>query len=224
MQQIGAGPNPATLRKTNKRLAESTSSKKCERPLTKSAYGSSQPLPAFLRLLSRLSLLGGLLLGGSGLLGSSRSTLLLSALSILAIGRGPESEVVPQELHDQSAVAVALLGQGVKLGNGVVEGLLGEVACTVGGVEDLVVENGEVQSETKADGVSGGEIGLGNFGSVLYGGDQQIAQSAVRKMQMPWAPYLVGVVSGSGSNLALLAGGELSEVTVVVTLPVNPRG
>ena len=33
------------------------------------------------------------------------------------------------------------------------------------------------------------------------------------------AAYLVGLVGGSGSDLALLTGGELGEVTVVVTLP-----
>jgi hypothetical protein len=31
--------------------------------------------------------------------------------------------------------------------------------------------------------------------------------------------YLVGLVSGSGSDLALLARGELGKVAVVVTLP-----
>lgn len=31
--------------------------------------------------------------------------------------------------------------------------------------------------------------------------------------------YLVGLVGSGGSNLALLPGGELSEVAVVVTLP-----
>lgn len=33
--------------------------------------------------------------------------------------------------------------------------------------------------------------------------------------------YLVGLVSSSGSNLALVARCELSEITVVVTLPVD---
>lgn len=84
-------------------------------------------------------------------------------------------------MHDQGAVAVALLGERVKLGNSVIEGLLGEVASTVGRVEDLIVEYGEVQSETEADRVSGGEISLGNFGSVLDGGDQQMLQNAVRR-------------------------------------------
>lgn len=35
---------------------------------------------------------------------------------------------------------VRLLGQGVELGNSIVERLLGEVASTVGAVEDLVAE------------------------------------------------------------------------------------
>jgi hypothetical protein len=41
------------------------------------------------------------------------------------------------------------------------------VAGTVGGVEDLVVEDGEVEGEAETDGVSGSELGLGNVGSVL---------------------------------------------------------
>lgn len=87
--------------------------------------------------------------------------------TLVAIGRGPESEIVTQKLHDEGAVTVALLREGVELSDGVVKGLLGEVAGTVGRVEDLVVEDGEVQRETKANGVGRGEIGLGNVGSVL---------------------------------------------------------
>lgn len=113
--------------------------------------------------LGRLGLLG-LLLGDRSLL---RLVLLLGGLTLNVIRRSPEGQVVAQQLHDQSAVAVALLGEGVELCNSIVEGLLGEVACTVRGVKDLVVEYREVQSETKADGVSGGEVGLGNIGRVL---------------------------------------------------------
>jgi hypothetical protein len=36
---------------------------------------------------------------------------------------------------------VRLLGKGVELGNGVVEGLLGEVTSSVGRVEDLVADD-----------------------------------------------------------------------------------
>lgn len=125
--------------------------------------------------LDRLGILGllGLLFGSRG-----GSSLLLGFLllgdgtlgTLVTVRRGPEGEVVAQELHDEGAVAVALLGEGVKLGNGVVKGLLGKMAGTVGRVEDLVVENGEVQSETKADRVGRGEVGLGNIGGVLNRG------------------------------------------------------
>ena len=77
-------------------------------------------------------------------------------------------EVVAEELHDEGAVAVGLLAEAVELGDGVVEGLLGEVAGTVGRVEDLVVEDGEVEGEAEADGVRRGELGLGDVGGVLF--------------------------------------------------------
>jgi len=76
------------------------------------------------------------------------------------------------------------------------------VASLVGRVEDLVVEDGEVQGETKADGMCWSKVGLSNVGS-----------SSVS---------LKGLV---GRSLPLVAKGELSEVAVVVTLPtifVNP--
>jgi hypothetical protein len=80
--------------------------------------------------------------------------------------------------------------------NGVIESLLGQVAGLVGSVQDLVVEDGEVQGKTQADGVCGGELGLSDLGSSLVG--------------------LKGLVS---RVLALVANGELGEVAVVVALP-----
>ena len=59
-------------------------------------------------------------------------------------------------MHDKRAVAVGLLAEAVELGDGVVEGLLGEMAGAVGRVEDLVVEDGEVESEAETDGVGWG--------------------------------------------------------------------
>jgi hypothetical protein len=44
----------------------------------------------------------------------------------------PEGKVVSEKLHDEGRVLVRLLGEGVKLGDGVVKGLLGKVASTVG--------------------------------------------------------------------------------------------
>lgn len=82
--------------------------------------------------------------------------------------------------------------------NGIVKGLLGKVACLVGRVQDLVVEDGEVESKTKADGVGWGKIGLGNLGRVLV--------------------RLQGLV---GRLLSSFANCELSKVTVVVSLPAT---
>lgn len=88
-------------------------------------------------------------------------------LGLSALGRGPEGKVIAEELHDEGAVAVRLLGEGVELGNGIIKSLLGEVACAVWGVQDLVVEDGEVEGEAKADWVSWGEFSLCDVGGVL---------------------------------------------------------
>jgi hypothetical protein len=116
--------------------------------------------------------LGGLCRGGrrSSSRGSgslSLGGLCLSGFTVIAVGRGPEREVVTQQLHDQSAVAVRLLAKRVKLGNGIVERLLGEMACSVRRVEDLVIEDGEVQGEAETDGVSGSKLRLRNIGGAL---------------------------------------------------------
>lgn len=79
--------------------------------------------------------------------------------------------------------------------NGVVKGQLGQVAGLVGGVQDLVVEDREVEGQAEADGVGRGEVSLGDLGGSL-----------------------VGLEGGIGSTLAAVASGELGEVTVVVTL------
>ena len=71
------------------------------------------------------------------------------------------------------------------------------MASLVGGVEDLVIEDGEVQSETQADGVGRRELGLGDLGGSLIRLERLV-----------------------GRILATVADGELSEVTVVVALPI----
>lgn len=121
----------------------------------------------------RLGCWSGLSLGLLRGLGSLGRLLLLRGLSwsssfgLAAVGRGPEGQVVAEELHDEGAVTVRLLRQRVELSNGIVESLLGKVAGTVGGVQNLVVEHGEVESQSEADRVGGGKLGLGNVGSVL---------------------------------------------------------
>ena len=161
---------------------------------------------SLLLLLGRSSfgrLSGLLLLGLSG----------RGGLGLTTVRRGPEGEVVTQELHDQSRIAVGLFRERVELSDSVVESLLGKVASTIGRVEDLVVEHGEVESKTQADGVSGGQVGLSNVGGVLLWLARIISQQTT-------CAYLVGFMGRSGSDLALVARSELGEVTVVVTLPV----
>ena len=118
-------------------------------------------------------------------------------LGILHV-RGPEGKVVTKELHDEGRVLVRLFREGVELGNSVVEGLFGEVASAVGRVQDLVVEHREVEGETETNGVSGGELGNGDVRSSLVSLERLV-----------------------GGVLALVAGSELGEVSVVVTLPVR---
>lgn len=117
------------------------------------------------------SLFSGLFLGRSGGFLGRFVFLGLGSLGFTTVGRSPESEVITQQLHNESAVAVRLFGKGVELSNSVIERLLGKMACSVGGVQNLIVEHRKVQGKTKADGVGGSKLGLGNIGSVLTGGE-----------------------------------------------------
>jgi hypothetical protein len=72
-------------------------------------------------------------------------------------------------LHDQSAVAVGFLRKRVQLSNGIVEGLLGEMASAVRRVQDLVVEDTEVERETETDRVCWSEFSLCDVGGILGG-------------------------------------------------------
>ena len=109
-------------------------------------------------------------------------------------------QVVSQQLHNECGVLVALFAQSVELGNSIIKSLLCEVASLVGRVEDFIVEDGKVEGEAETDWVSRGEICAGDFSGVLVGFE--------------------GLVS---RNLALVTYGELGQVTVVVSLPVQEQ-
>ena len=47
--------------------------------------------------------------------------------------------------------------------------LLCQVASSVGGVEDLVIENGEIEGQTQPDGVGGLHLTLADLKGVLVG-------------------------------------------------------
>ena len=70
-------------------------------------------------------------------------------------------------MHDESAVAVGFLGQRVKFGDRIVEGLLGQMAGAIGRIQDLVVEYGEVECEAETDWVRGSQLGLRDIGGIL---------------------------------------------------------
>lgn len=70
------------------------------------------------------------------------------------------------------------------------------MASLIGGVQDLVVEDREVQGKTQADRMRGGQLSLGDFGSSLV---------CLKRLV--------------GRLLSSIANGELGEIAVVVTLP-----
>ena len=108
---------------------------------------------------------------------------------------GPQGQVVTQQLHNQRAVLVRFLGEGVQFGDGIVERLLGQVASSVGAPQNFIVEHGKVQGQSQADGVRGSQLRLSHVGRLL-----------------------VSIMRGFGGGFTLVTGGELGQVTVVVTL------
>lgn len=71
------------------------------------------------------------------------------------------------------------------------------MASLVRRVEDLVVKDGEVKGKSETDRMRRGKISLGNLGGSL-----------------------VSLEGSIGGGLAAVADSELSQVTVVITLPV----
>merc|ERR1712007_330107 len=89
-----------------------------------------------------------------------------SRLAALLVGC-PEREVVAQELHDESGVLVRVLLDVVELRNGILESGACHFAGLVWILEHLVLEDGIVECKTKTNGVSHGQILLGNLVSFL---------------------------------------------------------
>ena len=65
--------------------------------------------------------------------------------------RRPECEIVPEELHDERRIFVTFFGERVQLGDGIVEGGFRQTTRAIRRVEDLVVEHGEVKSESQTE-------------------------------------------------------------------------
>ena len=144
------------------------------------------------------------------------TTALPGILSLSSGIRSPQGEIVPQQLHDQGAVLVAVLVEGVQLGNGIIECLiedqryslpgsalcerlrvylLSELTSLIRRGHDFVVENREIQSEAQSDGMSGLHGRFCNVEGILVG--------------------LLGVVNHGLPGVTI---GNLSKVPVVVSL------
>jgi len=83
------------------------------------------------------------------------------AFCVVIVARSPQGEVVAQELHNDCAILVRIFGEVIKVLNSFIECFLCQVARLCGLVKNFEIENGEVQGQSKANGVSGWELGLG---------------------------------------------------------------
>merc|ERR1719201_2300520 len=117
------------------------------------------------------------------------------SLSLAFTIRGPEGQVVTEELHDEGGVLVRLLGNIVEVANGALEGVLCHVAGFLWLLHDFVLEDRVVQNQAKANWVCGCKIGSGNFQGLAIG--------------------CIGIL---GSSILGGTNAELSNVAVVVSL------
>lgn len=114
------------------------------------------------------------------------------------LARPSTYQVVSEQLHDESRILITFLTESVKLSNRIIESLFGEMARPVGRVEDFVVEDGEVQSETEADRMCGSQVRCCDLGSFFV--------------------CLQRFICG---RFPLLFDRKLCQVSVVVALPVH---
>jgi hypothetical protein len=80
----------------------------------------------------------------------------------IVIGCSPQGQVITKQLHDQSRVLIRFFVQSIKLGDGIIESRLGDLACAIRRVQNLIVKDREVKSKTKADGMCWGKVGRGD--------------------------------------------------------------
>lgn len=114
-------------------------------------------------------------------------------ISLGGLIRSPKGEVISEKLHNQSGILVGLFVECIQLGDCIVKGLLGNIASSVGAVENLVVKDRKVQRKTETDRVGRWKVRGGNSTGCL-----------------------VGIQGAGGRRLAGIAGLEFGEVTVVV--------
>ena len=82
---------------------------------------------------------------------------------------GPKSEIIPDELHDGGGVFIAIFLDGLDVCDGIIEGSLGNLAGHGLVAHDLIIEDGEIQGETKSNRVGGFELLVGDGGGAFVG-------------------------------------------------------
>merc|ERR1719443_1344959 len=90
----------------------------------------------------------------------------LAPVSLIAIAlfiRGPQSQVVAEQLHDECGILVRLFGNIVKLRNRLLEGLACHLASFIRLVEHLVLEDREVERKAETDWMRDRQIFLGDL-------------------------------------------------------------
>lgn len=89
----------------------------------------------------------------------------ITLIALLRLIGGPQGEVVSEQLHDEGRILIRLFRQRVQLCNRVVERLLGQMTSSVGRVENLVKEHGEVKSQAQANRMCGRKVAVSDGGS-----------------------------------------------------------
>mmetsp|Transcript_89521 Transcript_89521/g.253312 ORF Transcript_89521/g.253312 Transcript_89521/m.253312 type:complete len:206 (+) Transcript_89521:224-841(+) len=136
-----------------------------------------------------------------------------SGLALLV--RGPERQIVAEQLHDEGGVLVGVLCDVVELGDRVLEGGARHLARLVRVRQHLVLKHREVQSKTEADRVRHCQVLGGNRLRLLVG-----TLGVIRSLRLVIATGVFGNVAVVvGLHLLVedlrLACGCLSDETVV---------
>lgn len=81
----------------------------------------------------------------------------------------PQVDVVTEELNNKSSLTVRFIIKSIKLRRSLIVSSTGEVVTDFVVLHDFVVEDGEVEDETKTSGVGGGERAIGDLHGLFVG-------------------------------------------------------
>lgn len=91
----------------------------------------------------------------------------MDLILVIRSSRSPEGQVITEQLHDQSGVLVGSLRQLIELGDGLIEGILGQLAGSLLVLQDLEEAHRIVKSKTQMDRMGGCKRFLGSLVGLL---------------------------------------------------------